>query len=364
MAANLNHGDTDVALDAVGKTYPGERGRPPHAALKGVDLHVAKGEVVALIGPSGCGKSTTLRLVAGLDDPDEGEVRIAGRPMRDVAPQDRDVAMVFQGYALYPHMTAREIMEFPLRMRGVAKAERTRAVEEAAGRLGLSRLLDRRPDQLSGGERQRVAMGRALVRKPRVFLFDEPLSNIDPALREEIRGELAVIVRDLGATVLYVTHDHIEAMTLADRVAVLHCGRLLQVSSPREVYERPAAEFVATFVGSPRMNVIAGEVRAGELRAGPFRLAKPAGVSPSSVRVGVRAEHVRVGEGDVEVTVTAVEPHGAETLVTLSVGEITLRARRPGFASHRPGETVKVALDEGALHLFDPSRDGARVETV
>ncbi len=353
--------DTDVALEGIGKTYAGDKGRPPHAALAALTLHVARGEVVALIGPSGCGKSTTLRLVAGLDDPDAGTVSIAGKPMRDVPPQDRDVAMVFQGYALYPHMTAREIMEFPLRMRDVPREERKRAVEEAAGRLGLGNLLDRRPDQLSGGERQRVAMGRAIVRKPRVFLFDEPLSNIDPSLREEIRGELAVLVRTLGATVLYVTHDHVEAMTLADRVAVLRAGRLLQCAPPREVYERPAAEFVGSFVGSPRMNVIDGEIVDGVLRAGAFALGTPRKGTPARVRVGVRPEHVALGEGSVRGSVKSVEPHGAETLVTVSIGDTVLRARRPGFATMRAGETVSVAIDPGCVHLFDPSRDGKRV---
>ncbi len=356
--------DPDVALDGLGKTWAGERGRPPHAALRDLTLHVARGEVVALVGPSGCGKSTTLRLVAGLDDPDAGTVRIAGRDVRDVPPQERDVAMVFQGYALYPHMTAREIMAFPLRMRGASREAQARAVDEAAARLGLSKLLDRRPDQLSGGERQRVAMGRALVRQPRVFLFDEPLSNIDPALREEIRAELAALVRALGATVLYVTHDHVEAMTLADRVAVLRSGRLLQAASPREVYERPAAEFVGTFVGSPRMNVLDAEARDGALHAGPFRLALPAATVPSKLRVGVRPEHVRLGDDGVRAEVRAVEPHGAESLVTVAVGDVVLRARRPGFDPHRAGESVGVSLDASRVHLFDPAREGARVETA
>ena len=355
-------GEVEVALEGVSRTYPALTGAAPHAALSDVTLRVARAEVVALIGPSGCGKSTTLRLIAGLDEPTAGAIHISGRDVRDVAPQDRDVAMVFQGYALYPHMTAREIMSFPLKMRGASKAEQARAVEEAAARLGLTKLLDRRPDQLSGGERQRVAIGRALVRRPKVFLFDEPLSNIDPALREEIRGELAALVRSLGATVLYVTHDHVEAMTLADRVAVLRHGKLLQVSPPRELYERPAAEFVGVFVGASRMNVLPAAVRDGKLVAGPFTLALPAAVLPENVRVGIRPEHVALGAGDVKATVRVVEPHGVETLVTVALGELTLRARVAGFASLRVGDTVGVALDEAALHVFDPARDGARVE--
>jgi len=354
--------DAEVALEAVSRTYPALPGAAPHAALTDLTLRVARGEVVALIGPSGCGKSTTLRLIAGLDDPDGGSIRIAGRDVRDVAPQDRDVAMVFQGYALYPHMTAREIMSFPLKMRGASKPEQTRAVDEAAARLGLTKLLDRRPDQLSGGERQRVAIGRALVRRPRVFLFDEPLSNIDPALREGIRGELATLVRSLGATVLYVTHDHVEAMTLADRVAVLRHGKLLQVSPPRELYERPAAEFVGVFVGSSRMNVLPAAVRDGALHAGPFVLARPTASLPASVHVGVRPEHVTLGADGVKATVRVVEPHGVETLVTVAAGDLTLRARVAGFASLRVGDTVGVTLDPEGLHVFDPARDGARVE--
>ncbi len=354
--------DAEVALEGVSRTYPALPGAAPHAALSDVTLRVSRGEVVALIGPSGCGKSTTLRLIAGLDDPDAGSIHIAGRDVRDVAPQDRDVAMVFQGYALYPHMTAREIIGFPLKMRGASKAEQSRAVEEAAARLGLAKLLDRRPDQLSGGERQRVAIGRALVRRPKVFLFDEPLSNIDPALREGIRAELAALVRSLGATVLYVTHDHVEAMTLADRVAVLRNGKLLQVSPPRELYERPAAEFVGVFVGSSRMNVLATTTRDGKLRAGPFALPFEASSLPAGVRVGVRPEHVALGDEGARAAVRTVEPHGVETLVTVAASDVELRARVPGFASLRAGDDVGVTLDPRGLHLFDPARDGARVE--
>ncbi len=353
----------ELVIDRLSKTYPGEGGRPPHAALSELTVDVSRGELLALIGPSGCGKSTTLRLVAGLDDPDSGSITLAGRPMRDVPPQDRDVAMVFQGYALYPHMTARQILEFPLRMRGATSSERTAAVGEAAATLGLTRLLDRRPDQLSGGERQRVAMGRAIVRKPRVFLFDEPLSNLDPSLREDIRTEIGTLVRRLGATALYVTHDHVEAMTLADRVAVLRAGRLLQVATPREVYEHPAAEFIATFVGAPRMNLLSATVTSDEIAAGPFRIPRPLGKFPERVTVGVRPEHVRIGEGEVAATVRTVEPHGAETVITLDIAGTEVRARRVGFDPLRAGDTVTVAIDSTHVHMFDPANDGARVVT-
>lgn len=355
--------DVEVSLERVSRTYPALPGAAAHAALSELTLDVARGEVLALIGPSGCGKSTTLRIIAGLDDPDAGAVRIGGRDVRDVPPQERDVAMVFQGYALYPHMTAREIMAFPLKMRGASRADQARAVDEAASRLGLTELLDRRPDQLSGGERQRVAIGRALVRRPKVFLFDEPLSNIDPALREDIRVELAALVRSLGATVLYVTHDHVEAMTLADRVAVLRGGRLLQVATPRELYERPAAEFVGVFVGASRMNVFDATARDGVLLAGPFARDVPKTL-PATLRLGVRPEHVVLDAEGVRATVSAVEPHGVETLLTLSAEGATFRARVPGFAAQRPGDVVHVLLEGKGVHLFDPARDGARVETT
>jgi multiple sugar transport system ATP-binding protein len=272
--------------------------------------------------------------------------------------------MVFQGYALYPQMTARQIMEFPLRMRKVPASERSRAVDEAAAMLGLSRLLDRRPDQLSGGERQRVAMGRAIVRRPRVFLFDEPLSNVDPSLRSELRTEIGILVRRLGATALYVTHDHVEAMTLADRIAVMREGRLLQCAAPREIYERPATEFVGSFVGTPRMNVLDATVDAsGSLHAGPFRLPKLDGVESTVVRVGIRPEDVHLdGSDGVKGEIAAIEPLGAETHLVVAVGELRLRARHAGFDLYSRGETVTVRLDAARAHYFDPAREGARVE--
>src|SRR6204780_3213834 len=242
--------DIEVLLDGVSKRFaPAKRGEPPPPALRDITIAVTRGELVVIVGPSGCGKSTALRIVAGLEEPDAGTVTIAGRSMKGVPPQDRDVAIVFQGYALYPQMTAREILEFPLKMRRVPREERVRAVGEAAAMLRIEKLLDRRPGELSGGERQRVAMGRAIVRKPRVFLFDEPLSNLDASLRGDIRLEIGQLVRRLGATALYVTHDHVEAMTLADRIAVMRGGRLIQLATPREVYERPATSFVGVFLG-------------------------------------------------------------------------------------------------------------------
>jgi multiple sugar transport system ATP-binding protein len=352
----------EVLLESVSKRFaPEKRGAPPAAALDGVTLAVEAGEIVVVVGPSGCGKSTLLRLVAGLEWPDRGSVAIAGKPMAGVAPQDRDVAMVFQGYALYPQMTAREILEFPLKMRNVPSAQRARAVDEAASMLRLEKLLDRRPGELSGGERQRVAMGRAIVRKPRVFLFDEPLSNLDAHLRGDLRLEIGQLVRRLGATALYVTHDHVEAMTLADRIAVMRGGRLLQLATPREVYERPATSFVGAFLGAPRMNLLPAQIDGDGIRAGGFRLPRPAGALPEAIEVGVRAEHVSLGDDGERGEILAVEPLGAETHVVVRVGDVELRAQSRGFASRRRGEVVGVAIDPSRAIVFDAKGDGARV---
>jgi multiple sugar transport system ATP-binding protein len=355
----------EILLDGVSKRFATERGgAPSHLALDRVTLEVARGELLVVVGPSGCGKSTALRVVAGLEEPDAGSVAIAGQPMAGVAPQDRDVAMVFQGYALYPHMTAREILEFPLKMRGVPVGERAEAVRSAAATLRIEALLDRRPGELSGGERQRVAMGRAIVRKARVFLFDEPLSNLDAALRAEIRLEIGQLVRRLGTTALYVTHDQVEAMTLGDRVAVMAHGRVVQVGAPRAVYERPATSFVAGFLGSPRMNLLPGRADVDAIEAGPFRVPRPPGSLPPRIEVGVRPEHVTVtpaSEGGIRAQVVAVEPLGAETHLVVRAGATELRAVTRGFADHRRDDEVTVAIDASRVHVFDADGDGARV---
>jgi multiple sugar transport system ATP-binding protein len=368
--------DPEILLDRVSKRFSGTRGadrrRVAHAALDAVTLSVARGEIVVVVGPSGCGKSTTLRLVAGLDEPDEGAIAIAGRPMLGVPPQERDVAMVFQGYALYPQMTVREILEFPLKMRKAAASARSQAVSETAAMLRIERLLDRRPAELSGGERQRVAMGRAIVRKPRVFLFDEPLSNLDASLRGDLRLEIGRLVRRLGVTALYVTHDHVEAMTLADRIAVMNAGRIVQVGTPREIYEEPATSFVGSFLGSPRMNVIPARVDGGSLIAGPFRIPLPPGALPDRLEVGVRPEDLHcdgavgearlAGEADAAGEVVAVEPLGAETHLVVRIGELELRARARGWSAPRRGDKVRVSVDEARAIVFSAEGDGERVE--
>jgi multiple sugar transport system ATP-binding protein len=271
------------------------------------------------------------------------------------------VAMVFQGYALYPQMTAREIIEFPLKMRRVPREQRMRAVDSAAAMLRIETLLDRRPEELSGGERQRVAMGRAVVRKPRVFLFDEPLSNLDASLRSDIRLEIGELVRRLEATALYVTHDHVEAMTLADRIAVMRAGKLLQLATAREVYERPATSFVAAFLGSPRVNLWPARHETDAIVAGPFRLPRPRAALPTRIEIGVRPEHIALGDAGERGEVLAVEPLGAETHVVVRVDGCELRARVSGFDTLRRGDAVGVTIDPSRVMVFDADGSGARV---
>ncbi len=354
-----------VALQDISRRF--HAGAPP--AVSALNITVAHGEFLVLVGPSGCGKSTVLRMIAGLEPCDAGRISIGGRSMESVPPQDRDVAMVFQGYALYPHMRVRDILAFPLKMRGVPKAERDKAVARAAEMLSIARLLDRRPAELSGGERQRVAMGRAIVRQPKVFLFDEPLSNLDATLRAEIRVELGSLVRELGATALYVTHDHVEAMTLGDRIAVMRAGSLQQLGSPRDIYEQPTNAFVASFLGSPSMNLSEARRAGDELVAGAIRLRIASqAAAPQRVLLGVRPEHVRVGAEplsgavSVQASVTAIEPLGAETHVHLDAAGAVLRARMPGFATPRRGDKVTISFDPKHVHAFDPDKAGARVE--
>ena len=352
-----------VEIRGLSRRFDGAEG----AALDGLDLDVEDGELLVLVGPSGCGKSTTLRLVAGLDVPDAGTIAIGGRDVVPLPPQDRDVAMVFQGYALYPHLSVRDNIGFPLKMRRVATDERARRVDDAAKMLGLSRLLDRKPAELSGGERQRVAMGRAIVRQPKAFLFDEPLSNLDAALRTELRIEIGSLVRRLGTTSLYVTHDQVEAMTMGDRIAVLRAGRLQQIGAPREVYERPANVFVAGFLGTPPINLLDLTVREGRLVGTDVALDCPS--SPKlagEVVLGVRPEHVAVvdgASGDFAVEVVTAEPLGPETIVHATVGGAAVRARAAGFATARPGDRVALRIDWAHVHWFDRA-SGLRIDAV
>ncbi|MCO5101215.1 MAG: sn-glycerol-3-phosphate ABC transporter ATP-binding protein UgpC [Burkholderiaceae bacterium] len=334
--------------------------------VHGIDVEIADTQFCVLVGPSGCGKSTLLRMIAGLEEITSGRIRIGERVVNDVQARDRDIAMVFQNYALYPHMRVRENMAFSLVLARRPKAEIERRVAEAAAILGLTPYLDRYPRQLSGGQRQRVAMGRAIVRKPQVFLFDEPLSNLDAKLRVQMRGEIRELHQRLQTTSIYVTHDQIEAMTMADRIVVMHEGIVEQAGTPLEIYDRPANVFVATFIGSPSMNLLAGRIGedAGSVElVGGARLALAQGVAAppgTEVHVGVRPEHLELNGQGLACEIAVVEPTGADTQVIArcAAGELVASFReRHQF---RPGDRIALAASPLALHVFDAA-SGARL---
>lgn len=326
-------------------------------AVKGLDLAIKPGEFVSLLGPSGCGKTTTLRMLAGLEFPTSGEISIGGRVVNDVAPGKRDIAMVFQSYALYPHMTVGENIAYPLKKQGMAKAERTTHVARIAAMLKLEALLDRKPRQLSGGQQQRVALGRALVRSPKVFLLDEPLSNLDAKLRAHMRAELIELHRTLGRTFVYVTHDQLEAMTMSDRIAVMEGGELRQFAPPREVYDRPANLFVAGFIGTPPMNTLPGSFAGGVYTHPAITVRFAVTGAGAKVVLGVRPEDVLIGQGPYRATVRVVEPTGHETIVMLDAGGSPLTARAPAESTLNPGDVVSFALRAERLHLFDATSE-------
>nr|WP_255700065.1 sn-glycerol-3-phosphate import ATP-binding protein UgpC [Jiella avicenniae] len=329
-------------------------------AVKGVSLSVEDGAFVVLVGPSGCGKSTLLRMVAGLESISSGTIAIGDRVVNELEPAERDIAMVFQNYALYPHMTVRKNLEYGLKNRKMASGEIARRVDEAAKMLEIGALLDRRPGQLSGGQRQRVAMGRALVREPAAFLFDEPLSNLDAKLRVQMRAEIRRLQRRLKTTSLYVTHDQLEAMTLADTLVVLNAGRIEQAGSPMEVYERPASLFVATFIGSPAMNLL--PLGAGGIAGLTAPDGLLSGAGPAKT-LGIRPEHMRLADGEAprpgemrfDLTVTGVEVVGAESFVygTLPEGGPEVAVRVAGYSHVEPGTRLAAAADPAYLHRFD-----------
>jgi multiple sugar transport system ATP-binding protein len=378
----------EIVLDSVSKVYSGGV-----AAVDHVSLEIGSGEFLVLVGPSGCGKSTLLRMIAGLEEVTEGVISIDGREVTELPPRARDIAMVFQTYALYPHMTVRENLGYGLKVRKTPRREAAERVERVAELLGLEQLLERRPAALSGGQRQRVAMGRAIVREPKAFLMDEPLSNLDAKLRVSMRAQLSALHARLGTTTIYVTHDQIEAMTLGQRVAVMREGRLQQVDTPQALYGRPANLFVAAFIGSPAMNLVEAEVRDGELRFGGFRIPLPPGAAPAEGHVvaGLRPESFEDAAfadptlPQLDVRVEVVEDLGADAHVIFAVdappidvsevreaagdedaalltveGAVFTARVNPG-TSARPGARLRLAVDPARVHYFDPAT-GQRLE--
>jgi multiple sugar transport system ATP-binding protein len=356
-----------VALRNIVKTFD----RTP--AVQGIDLDISDREFIVLVGPSGCGKSTTLRMIAGLEEATSGEIYIGDQLVNDVPPKDRDIAMVFQNYALYPHMTVFENMSFGLRLKKFPKPEIRERVQNAARILDITDLLDRRPKQLSGGQRQRVAMGRAIVRNPKVFLFDEPLSNLDAKLRVQMRTEIKKIHQTVTTTTVYVTHDQVEAMTLADRVVIMNGGRIDQIGTPHEVYHKPRTQFVAGFIGSPTMNFLPGRlvengagltVRLSDWLALPVPASREARYRPRvghELIFGLRPEHIREGRGDVppgmsafEARLDVVEPMGMETMVYFLVDGVEVCGRVDPAAAGTMGEPMRLVADLNQMHLIDP----------
>jgi multiple sugar transport system ATP-binding protein len=351
-----------VTFEKAQRWYPGA----DVPAVPGIDLEIRDGEFMVLVGPSGCGKSTTLRMLAGLEEVTQGKIFIGDRDVTHTPPKDRDIAMVFQNYALYPHMTVAENMAFALKMAKVKEDERKRRVADAAKILGLTEYLERKPKALSGGQRQRVAMGRAIVRNPQVFCMDEPLSNLDAKMRVQTRTDIAKLQADLGVTTVYVTHDQIEAMTMGDRVAVMKDGYLQQVDTPLKLYDKPINLFVAGFIGSPQMNLLEATAKDGQAQIGEYLVpvdeasSKQLGPQHTNITVGVRPEAWRIvsqGEGGLPVRVTVIEELGADAYVYGTSGvegtPNNIIVRTSGRQSPQKGETLYVTTDPRDVHVFD-----------
>ena len=330
--------------------------------LHGISLEIADGEFMVLVGPSGCGKSTLLRMLAGLEDITAGSIAIDDRVVNELESKDRDIAMVFQSYALYPHMTVRDNMGFSLKLRKDAKKRIDERVARAAKILNLEPYLERYPRELSGGQRQRVAMGRAIVRDPKVFLFDEPLSNLDAKLRVAMRAEIKALHQRLKTTTVYVTHDQVEAMTMADRIAVMNEGRIEQLGAPLELYDRPANLFVAQFIGSPAMNVFDGTLKNGAVEAlgASWPASQNRGGDGQAVKYGIRPEHLQLGRDGVPAEVVVVEPMGHETELLVRINDIDLIVVMHGRSAHAPGERIFLAPQAANAHLFDAA-SGRRI---
>jgi multiple sugar transport system ATP-binding protein len=347
-----------VDIDGVRKSFGAT------AIIHGVDITINDGEFVILVGPSGCGKSTLLRMIAGLENISGGEIKIGGRVVNNMPPKERDIAMVFQNYALYPHMSVADNMAFSMKLRKAPAAEINERVDRAAKILGLTKLLDRYPRQLSGGQRQRVAMGRAIVRDPQVFLFDEPLSNLDAKLRVSMRSEIKALHQRLKTTTIYVTHDQIEAMTMADRIVVMHDGIVEQIGTPLELYDRPDNTFVAGFIGSPSMNLIKGMVKNSQfLTDGGAVLPLPHAVNVTDGQAlvyGIRPEHLRVDPNGVDAEVVLIEPTGSETQVVVNLGGQEITGVFRERISAAPGDHIRLSPEPGLIHLFESS-SGKRI---
>ena len=360
----MDAADSGVKLEGVFKKYEGGP-----QVIHGIDLEIGRGEFVVFVGPSGCGKSTLMRMVAGLETISGGTISIEGRVVNDLPPRERDIAMVFQDYALYPHKSVYDNLAFGLKLRKTPAGEIRQRVNDAAAILKIGHLLDRKPRALSGGQRQRVAMGRAIVRNAKLFLFDEPLSNLDALLRSEMRTEIKKLHQRIGATTIYVTHDQVEAMTLAERIVVLDGGRIMQVGTPDDIYQRPVSRFVAGFTGSPPMNFLKATLDVGSggavIVVGTARLSVPAtlragihGMHGRAVEFGIRPEDIRLaphgaGSAALPATVVVAEPLGAETLVTFQCAAGEMIARLPPSVKVTPGQALELALDMDKLHLFD-----------
>jgi len=336
----------NVTINKAGKHYGN------FEALKGVSVDISDGEFVVLVGPSGCGKSTLLRMIAGLEEISSGEIGIGNRVVNDLPPKERDIAMVFQNYALYPHMTVAQNMGFSLKLKGVPKTEIKQKVDRAAQILGLESLLDRQPRQLSGGQRQRVAMGRAIVRDPQVFLFDEPLSNLDAKLRVQMRTEIKELHQRLKTTTIYVTHDQVEAMTMADKIVVMKDGVIEQAGSPLELYDRPQNMFVAGFIGSPSMNFIQGAMTPEGLRTTDGINLPVGNRADGATTYGIRPEHLKLDPSGIEIEVVVLEPTGSETSVLARLGTQTITGIFRERINAAPGEKLRVTPDLSLVHLF------------
>lgn len=351
----------DIRFEAVTRKFPGAE-RP---AVDSLDLDIDDGQFVVLVGPSGCGKTTSLRMLSGLENVDLGRILMDAEDITRKHPSERDIAMVFQNYALYPHMTVEQNMGFHLRVAGYSRSDIRAKVLAAAEMLGLADYLDRYPRHLSGGQRQRVATGRAIVRTPKVFLFDEPLSSLDAKMRVQMRGEIKKLQAELGTTTVYVTHDQIEAMTMADRIAVLHEGRLEQFGTPNELYDRPLNTFVAGFIGSPGMNFIEGRFDGGGCLSGTgIRLDLPQGLgidADTELVLGIRPEHVMLGDAGVDGCVDLVEPTGAEDHITIDMGASKVVAAVRTRYGLKVGQPVRFNVDPDTVHVFRKT-DGTRVE--